>query len=282
MPTLPLDDAELHYEETGDGQPLLCLHGGWMHGDAWQPQLDRFADEFRVITVDFRGHGQTGPTDARRYSVELFADDLEALLAHLDIDRPILCGLSLGGMVVQEYLDRHPDGPRGALVAGPVQSMPPVEFPREVKPFVSPLPMLATMLSTTGSTATFRSILASVRPLNGGPWLSVDPSVQSWAEDAVGEVETSEFRKIFRALYEYEPPTLSHVSTPVLVVYGTQEVSLVKRQGRDVAATVEDGTVQEITAAGHLVNQDNPTAFNDALAEFLETRALTASEPTPN
>jgi len=269
MPTLSLDGFELQYEDTGDGQPLVFVHGGWMNGEAWRTQVDRFAPEYRVITVDLRGHGQTGATEHRQYSIGLFADDLEALLAHLDVDRPVLVGLSLGGMVVQEYLDRHPDTAAGAVLAGPVRSMPPFEFPSDLKPFVSPLPMVATSLSTVGTTATFQSMLASIRSVNGGPWLSVDPSVQSWAANSVGEVTTGEFRKIFRALYEYEPPELSAVTTPTLVVYGDQEVPLVKTQGNRLASTVADGRVREIGTAGHLVNQDNPEAFNAALSEFV-------------
>ncbi|MFD1588918.1 alpha/beta fold hydrolase [Halorientalis brevis] len=269
MPTLSLDDVDLRYEVAGDGPPLVFLHGGWMNGDAWQSQVNRFTPEYEVVTVDLRGHGRTGESGQRRYSVELFTDDVEALLTHLDVDQPVLCGLSLGGMVVQEYLDRHPNQAQRAVVAGPVQSMPPVDVPSDLKPFVSPLPWIAASASFAGPTATFQSLLASVRPMHGGPWLSVDPTVQSWAQDAVSDVQRGEFRKIFRALYDYEPPELSHVSTPTLVVYGDHEVSLVKQQGHRIASAVTDGTVLEIPTAGHLVNQDNPDAFNEALTAFL-------------
>lgn len=269
MPTLALDDVDLRYDVTGEGPPLVFLHGGWMNGEAWQSQVARFTPEYRVVTVDLRGHGATGGTGERRYSIELFTDDVEALLSHLDVERPHLCGLSLGGMVVQEYLDRHPNQPRSATIAGPVQSMPPVDIPRNLKPFVSPMPWIAASASFAGPTATFQSLLASVRPINGGPWLSVDPAVQSWATDAVGDIENGEFRKIFRALYDYEPPELSHVSLPTLVVYGDHEVPLVKHQGHQIATAVTDGSVLEIPTAGHLVNQDNPDAFNSALTEFL-------------
>ncbi len=255
------------YDEEGTGQPLIFLHGGWLSSDAWQPQVDRFATDYRVITLDVRGHGRTGPTDPRRYSIELFVDDLEDLLAHLEVERPIVCGLSLGSMIVQAYLDRHPDRAAGAVLAGPVQSMPPVELPPGTKPFLSPLPALATSLSITGSKTTFRSLLASIRTVTGGPWLSVDPSVRSRALDAVGDVSSAEFRKVFGALYEFEPPALSHVETPTLVLYGDHEAAPVKRQGAHLAATVGCEPT-EIPGAGHLVNQDRPEAFNDACETF--------------
>ncbi len=97
----------------GRGPSLVFVHGGWLNGRTWRSQVEHFADEYRIVTVDVRGHGYTGSTDPKRYSVELFADDLEAVCAELDLERPIFCGLSLGSMVVQEYLARHPDRATG-------------------------------------------------------------------------------------------------------------------------------------------------------------------------
>lgn len=271
MPTLPLEDGTLWYEERGGGPPLVCLHGGWQNAESWRPQVDRFADEYRVVTYDLRGHGRTGPTGSRQYSIDLFVDDLERLLARLGIDRPILSGISIGGMIIQAYLDRHPSRARGAVIGGPLQSMPPVDLPPGVKPFVSPLPAVTAMVSTIGPTATFRALLGSIRATTGGPWLTIDPEVRSRAMAALDQVSPDEYRKIFRALYEFVPPDLAHVQTPTLVLYGDHEAPPVKRQGERLARTVARGASQEIPGAGHLVNQDNPRAFNTACTEFFAT-----------
>lgn len=268
MPTVPLEDGTLWYEEKGDGPPLVCLHGGWQNRESWRPQVDRFSDEYRVVTFDLRGHGQTGATDTRQYSIDLFVDDLERVLGHLEIDRPILCGISMGGMIIQSYLDRHPTGARGAVIGGPLQSMPPVDLPLVVKPFVSPLPAITGMISTIGPTATFRSLLGSIRATTGRRWLTIDSTVRSQAMAALGDISPDEYRKIFQALYEAVPPDLSSVQTPTLVLSGDQEAPSVKRQGERLAETVVYGSWQEIPDAGHLVNQDNSRAFNAACTEF--------------
>lgn len=269
MATIEVDDGSLWYDVHGDGPPLVCLHGGWQNGDTWAAQVERFSDTYQVITLDVRGHGHTGETDRWRYSVELFADDLEALLAELEIEQPVLCGLSLGSMVVQAFLDRYPDRAAGAIIAGPLRSMPPVDLPPGVKAFATPVPALATSLFFAGSTATFQTLLESVRLLTGGPWLSMEPSVRSDAIDAAEDVSEREFRKVFSALYSFDPPTLSGVETPTLVIYGDHEAPQVKRQGQQIATTVTNGQLTEIPNAGHLVNQDRPAAFNTVLGEFL-------------
>ena len=279
MPTLDLDDGTLWYDERGTGPPLVCLHGGWQNADAWGAQVDRFADEYRVVTFDFRGHGRTGATGSSRYSIDLFADDLERLLSHLSIERPTLCGISLGGMVVQSYLDRHPNRARAAVIGGPLRSMPPVALPRGVKPFVSPLPFVAGMLSIVGPRATFDCLLGSIRTTTGGRWLTLDPAVRSEAMDAVDDVSVDEYLKVFRALYEFVPPDLSHVRTPTLVLYGDHESPLVKRQGKQIARGVVEGSWREVSDAGHLVNQDNPRAFDEACSELFAEVERTDGRP---
>ncbi|WP_049923862.1 alpha/beta fold hydrolase [Halopiger djelfimassiliensis] len=277
MAELPLADGTLWYETTGTGRPLVFVHGGWMNGQAWQPQVEHFADDYRVVTLDIRGHGKTGATEPDQYSIELFTDDLEALLSQLAIadERPVLCGLSLGSMVVQEYLDRHPDRAGGAILGGAVRSMPPVELPPGTKPFASPLPALTTSLSMTGPRTTFRSLLYAIQATTGEQWLSVNPDVRAKALSAVGDVSRAEFRKVFDALFRYEPPELTGVETPTLVVHGEQEAPPVKRQGREIAAAVADGHRLTLDESGHLVNQDRPQAFNAASTAFLDRVATT-------
>ncbi|WP_435552865.1 alpha/beta fold hydrolase [Natrinema sp. CGMCC1.2065] len=271
MAELRLADGEIWYETTGvtDGDPLVFIHGGWMTGDAWAPQIERFAEDYRVVTLDVRGHGRTGATDVDEYSIELFTDDLEALLAALEIERPVLCGLSLGSMVVQEYMDRHPDGARAAVLGGAVRSMPPVEIPGGLKSFWSPLPALSATLSVSGSAGAFRSMLYSIRATTGEQWLSVDAETRAAAIDDAGEIPTGEFSKIFDALYRYEPPALTGLEIPTLVVHGDQEAPLVKRQGEQIVSAVTDGERLLLSDSGHLVNQDRPGAFNTATAEFI-------------
>lgn len=269
METVAVEDGRLWYDETGTGPPLVFLHGGWMDADAWTPQVQHFAGNFRVIRADLRGHGRTGPTDSRRYSIDLFADDVERLLAHLDVERPILCGLSLGNLVAQTYLHRHPEAVAGAVLGGPLRSMPPVEVPAWAKSWASPTAGLRASLSTVGSKVTFRSLLGSIRAVQGRPWLSVDAETRARAVEMAGQMPSREFRKVFEALYRFDPPDLSGVSAPTLAIYGSDESPLVKRQGHRIAAAVGDGTVASIADAGHLVNLDRPAAFNDAVASFL-------------
>ena len=98
MQIVNLDSISLYYEEQGAGEPLLFLHGLGTDGRSWEYQRDFFAEQFRVIVADVRGHGRSAKPSGP-YSVPQFAADIFTLLNHLQIDTFHLVGLSMGGMI---------------------------------------------------------------------------------------------------------------------------------------------------------------------------------------
>jgi len=100
MPTVAVGDGEIHYEEAGQGHPLILVSGLNGVGRYWQPQLAAFSAQFRVITYDQRG---TGASDQRQrhFSVDGMAADLAGLMDALGIERAHLVGLSTGGAIGQ-------------------------------------------------------------------------------------------------------------------------------------------------------------------------------------
>lgn len=107
MPTLPIRDLMLYYEETGSGEPLLLIMG--LGGDlqAWANQVPALSQHFRVITFDNRGAGRTSAPD-RPYSIEGMAEDAVALLDRLGVERAHVLGFSMGGYIAQEIVLHHP------------------------------------------------------------------------------------------------------------------------------------------------------------------------------
>jgi non-heme chloroperoxidase len=99
--------CQLHVEETGnrDGRPILFIHGFSQSRLSWSRQLrSDLADDFRLVALDNRGHGLSDkPRDAYGDS-KLWADDIRAIIATLELDRPILSGWSYGGLIICDYL----------------------------------------------------------------------------------------------------------------------------------------------------------------------------------
>ncbi|HXJ35589.1 MAG TPA: alpha/beta fold hydrolase [Candidatus Eisenbacteria bacterium] len=116
MPTAKVRDIELYYEEHGSGDPLLCIMGFATDSNGWLLQVPAFAECYRTIVFDNRGVGRSAkPSGA--YTIHEMADDAAALLDHLDIDRTHVLGLSMGGMIAQELVLRHPHRVRRLVLA---------------------------------------------------------------------------------------------------------------------------------------------------------------------
>ena len=118
-----LQDITLEYEISGQGIPLLLVHGFPLNKTMWEPQLAGLAGAAQVITLDLRGHGGSQATPAP-YSVDLFAADLASFIDALHIQRRVVvCGLSMGGYVAMAFSRLYPDHLKGLILtatrAGP-------------------------------------------------------------------------------------------------------------------------------------------------------------------
>ena len=103
-----VNGINLYYETHGQGHPLILLHGGLGSGEMFGPTLPTLADHHQVIAVDLQGHGRTADID-RPIDVRLMADDIAALIRHLELDKPDLVGYSLGGGVAFFTAVKYPD-----------------------------------------------------------------------------------------------------------------------------------------------------------------------------
>ena len=112
MATLDRDGVALAYDERGSGDPpLLLIHGILCNRSHLAPQFDHFSARHRPVTVDLRGHGESGSPD-QEYTIDGFADDVGWIAAQLGLDRPVLVGWSLGGIVALAVASDHPDSSR--------------------------------------------------------------------------------------------------------------------------------------------------------------------------
>jgi non-heme chloroperoxidase len=101
------DGTKLHVKDSGNGRPVVLIHGWPLTGDMFEYQsLALLEAGYRVITYDRRGFGQSGHP-ATGYNYDMFADDLAAVLDELDITDAALVGFSMGGGEIARYLSRH-------------------------------------------------------------------------------------------------------------------------------------------------------------------------------
>lgn len=133
MPTLTTTDGvEIFYKDWGTGQPVVFSHGWPLSSDDWDAQLMFFLEHgFRVVAHDRRGHGRSEQV-ATGHDMDHYADDLAAVVAHLDLRDAVHVGHSTGGGEVVRYLARH--GQDRAAKAVLVSAVPPIMVRTETNP----------------------------------------------------------------------------------------------------------------------------------------------------
>ena len=120
MPHATADDGvRLYYEVTGTGTPVLFVHEYAGDLRSWEPQLRHFGRRYQAIAYNARGYPPSDvPEDVAAYSQARAADDIAAVLDHLQIDRAHVVGLSMGGFATLHFGFRHPARARSLVVAG--------------------------------------------------------------------------------------------------------------------------------------------------------------------
>lgn len=103
----PVNGLDLYYASSGEGAPLILLHGGFGATEMFDSLLPTLAAGRRVIAVDLQGHGRTADVD-RPLRIESMADDIAALIGHLGLGTASVMGYSLGGAVALQTAIRHP------------------------------------------------------------------------------------------------------------------------------------------------------------------------------
>jgi pimeloyl-ACP methyl ester carboxylesterase len=116
MSTVRVDSIELYYEEHGAGDPLLLIMGLAADSRAWLFQLPEFSKRYRTIVFDNRGVGRSSKP-AGPYTIHEMADDTAGLLDALRLERVHVVGVSMGGMIAQELVLRHPERVRSLVLA---------------------------------------------------------------------------------------------------------------------------------------------------------------------
>jgi len=131
------DGTEIFFKDWGRGQPVVFSHGWPLNADAWDAQMLFLADKgYRVIAHDRRGHGRSSqPWDGN--DMDTYADDLAALLDHLDIKGAMLVGHSTGGGEVAHYIGRHGTGRVAKVVL--IGAVPPLMVRTESNPTGLPM-----------------------------------------------------------------------------------------------------------------------------------------------
>ena len=110
-------EIKLHYQEKGEGEPMILLHGNGEDGSYFAHQMDYFSRNYRVIVVDTRGHGQS-PRGTAPFTIAQFAEDLHDSMDELDISKAVILGFSDGANIAMKFVLKYPERVKALILNG--------------------------------------------------------------------------------------------------------------------------------------------------------------------
>ncbi|MFO0995394.1 MAG: alpha/beta hydrolase [Alphaproteobacteria bacterium] len=271
MPHVTTDDGvRLYCEESGQGLPIVFVHEFGGDCRSWAPQVRYFSRHHRCITYNARGYPPSDvPDSVERYSQDRAVGDLLAVMDAHALDRAHIVGLSMGGFATLHFGLRHPDRARSLLVAGcgyGAEKHRQAEFRRTAED-------VAANFEARGSTsvaAVYAEGAARVQYQNKDP--------QGWREfrdqlaghSAKGSANTMRGVQARRpSLYDFED-ALKAMAVPTLIVSGDEDDHCLA-PALFLKKTIPASGLLVLPKTGHIINLEEPTAFNQAAAEFFAT-----------
>lgn len=262
---------------AGDSTCVL-LHGFGHDGRTWDPLSSNLGDSYRVLALDFRGHGDSAWDARRNYCHNALLEDLDTLVSSLKLPRFHLVGHSMGARVAMLYAARHPGAVSSLTIVdtGPEVGAKGVRRMREVaasQPQYFPNPeSYFQWLRTRHPLASRERLLHmaqhGLKPANGQWQPKTDPEFARilWRQDNPHTDDDTLIVPLTRELWE----ALDQLRCPTLVMRG-QLSSILKPH--TAQAMVEDhlidGTLVTVTKAGHAVMLDNPAECTSAIRRFI-------------
>jgi pimeloyl-ACP methyl ester carboxylesterase len=262
MPHVTLNGQQLYYEDTGGSGPVIIFsHGLLLDGTMFSPQLTAFSERYRCVVWDERGHGRTATATLPSFSYYDSANDLDALLSFLKIDRAILAGVSQGAFLSMRCALTHPERVR-ALVLIATQAG--VDDPETLAGYRALLEAwiqgnLPDQVATTIEHIVF-----------GPGW----PGAASWKEKW-RSMTPPNLTGSFEALASRDDISdkVPLINVPTLIIHGDNDAAIPLAKAKLLNEAIPSSELV-VVPGGHSVNMTNEGPVNAVLKEFFERHNL--------
>lgn len=261
---IKINGVNINYQERGlpQGMPIVFIHGFPFDNTMWTPQMMALPQEYRAVSFDVRGHGESDVADGQ-YSIELFADDLLSLMDHLDIRKAVLCGLSMGGYIALRAVERHPDRVQALILCdtrseadsneAKVKRASQIKAVKSqgVKPFAASFVKAVfapeTFERNPKAVKTIQSIIESTSPL----------SICGTLLALAARTDTT--------------TALPGIKVPTLIMVGEHDTLTPSSASQSMQALIKGSEIHIIPEAAHMSNMENTAVFNEKLLAFLKS-----------
>lgn len=263
MPYADNSGVKIYWEQQGEGDPLLLIMGlGYTH-DMWHRTLPVVSPRYRTISFDNRGVGRSD-VPAGPYPIATMAEDAAAVMNAAGVERAHVFGISMGGMIAQEFALRYPDRVR-SLILGCTSHGGPEAVAADAE-VISTLMARGTMSAEDGVRAMIPFIYDPATPRE---------RVEEDLEIRCRTFPTAQgyFAQVQGILAFDSRSRLFQLRMPTLVIHGESDRLIPPENGRRIARLIDGSELVMIANASHIFPTDQSDATNEAILGFLAERS---------
>ncbi|HET9392846.1 MAG TPA: alpha/beta fold hydrolase [Candidatus Rubrimentiphilum sp.] len=259
MPFADVNGTRLHYEVAGEGPPVVFVHGLGLDMRMWDDQFDVFARRYRVMRYDLRGFGKSAPQTEERF---LHAEDLRALMDHLEAPKANVIGLSLGGMIALQFALLFSDALwKLVLVDAALDGF---EWSGEWEAAYAAIRERAAQQGASAANQMWmeHDLFAPARER---------PECRSKLAQMVTECSgwTWVNKSTARGIRPPSAERLGEILAPTLVLVGERDLPDFQRIANKLTAEIPAARKVEMKGVGHMSNMENAELFNTIVNGFL-------------
>jgi len=260
-----INDLSVYLSGNNEFKTILFVHGFPFDHTMWQTQVDEFSKDYKCVSYDIRGLGKS-PAGDGQFTMESFVDDLELILDELKLDKPILCGLSMGGYISLRALERIQEKFSAAI--------------------------LFDTRSEADNNEDKLKRAAGIKRINKE---GLAPFAKDFITNCFGDDfkqnRKEAFQKIIEKSSQFNPVgvkgcllsmlsrsdttmNLGKIIIPTLLICGEQDTLTPPPVMKDMFHKINKAEFVEIPKAGHMTPIENPQAVNKAIRDFLMKNML--------
>ncbi len=271
---LDKNGVKLAYYVYGKGEPTLIFVVAWIWtAEFWLPQVNYFSQNFKIITVDMRGTGESSkPTD--NYTLDLYVEDLNSIIEELQDESIVLVGECIGASIAIKYVAKYPGKvSRLILVSGSPKFMATEDFPHGFSQHEAKQHFAALEESYP---IWLRGFLELIFPERGTEYL------KEWgfkmSQKTPKKIALNSLKNLFEADLR---PLLKKINIPTLIINGENDGAVRLKGAEYIHENIQESKMYTFNDIGHFPSITAAEKFNKILKEFITTGTLMISEPEP-
>ena len=271
-----LKGVKICYEIYGEGYPLFLIHGFGAKKESWIAQVPELSKHFRVIRFDNRGAGKSDRPETD-YTMEIFADDIKNLMDHLGIEKANVCGWSLGGMIVQNFVLKYPNKVNKVILVNTNYGFPDASGPEVYKNMrLSELEVKKEDPAKAWWSGTRSSFYIKFRKqMEAAPskkWYGVWSAEDLIKESAINPPTAKDINMQAGALKTHNTfDRLDTIKNPTLLLTASHDKLTPKSSMEQIHEKIPNSTLVVIEKAGHDSPLEKTPEVNQAIIEFLNS-----------